>query len=102
MAAYTQVLSFNIYNFFYFLVMMDDALSIYRHFISLDATQPLGVDENIRREVESNICTENGVIDPECFNVAQKFAFNTLQNRSVLQKETAGKDGSCSIAKKDI
>ena len=67
------------------LVMMDDALSIYRHFISLDATQPLGVDENMRREVESNICTENGIIDPDCFEVAQKFAFNTLQNRSVLK-----------------
>ncbi|CAB4038255.1 A-kinase anchor 10, mitochondrial, partial [Paramuricea clavata] len=62
-------------------VMMDDAVSIYRHFISLDATQPLGVDENMRREVESNICTENGIIDPDCFKVAQKFAFNTLQNR---------------------
>ena len=69
-----------------FLVMMDDALSIYRHFISLDASQPLGVDENTRREVESNICTENGIIDPDCFNVAQKFAFNTLQNRSVIKK----------------
>ena len=40
-------------DYIFFSVMMDDALSIYRHFISLDATQPLGVDESIRREVES-------------------------------------------------
>ncbi|XP_028400711.1 A-kinase anchor protein 10, mitochondrial-like [Dendronephthya gigantea] len=62
-------------------VMLDDALSIYRHFISLDATQPLGVDENMRRQVESNICTENGIIASNCFNAAQKFAYDTLQSR---------------------
>lgn len=61
--------------------MMVDALSIYRHFISLDATQSLGVDENVRREVETNICSENGEIDPDCFKMAQKFAFETLQTR---------------------
>lgn len=61
--------------------MLDDALSIYRHFISLDATQSLGVDEDVRREVESRICTENRVVDPDCFEVAMKFAFDTLQNR---------------------
>ena len=42
-------------TFFSIIVMIDDALSIYRHFISLDATQSLGVDETIRRDVESKI-----------------------------------------------
>ena len=28
-----------------------------------------------------NICSENGEIDPECFKVAQKFVFETLENR---------------------
>ncbi|XP_048583112.1 A-kinase anchor protein 10, mitochondrial [Nematostella vectensis] len=56
-----------------------DAVSIYSKYISLEATHPFGLDEPLRRQVEANICSEDGKIDPECFVPAQKFAFRVME-----------------------
>ncbi|XP_031553364.1 A-kinase anchor protein 10, mitochondrial-like [Actinia tenebrosa] len=56
-----------------------DAMSVYSKYISLEATHPFGLDEPLRRQVEANICSEDGKIDPECFSPGQKFAFNVME-----------------------
>ncbi|XP_046841261.1 A-kinase anchor protein 10, mitochondrial-like [Xenia sp. Carnegie-2017] len=62
-------------------VMIEDALNIYHHFIALDASHSLNVDETMRREIERRICTEDGSVDADCFHVAQNFAFDILRSK---------------------
>ncbi|GAB1607965.1 hypothetical protein Ahia01_001080400 [Argonauta hians] len=44
----------------------DDAMVLYDKYFSLQATEPLGFEDVIRLEVESNICREGGPL-PDCF-----------------------------------
>lgn len=67
--------------FVFKLVMIEDALNIYHHFIALDASHSLDVDETMLREIERRICTEDGSVDADCFHIAQNFAFDILRSK---------------------
>ncbi|CAH3021848.1 unnamed protein product [Porites evermanni] len=56
-----------------------DAVSIYSKYISLEASHPIGLEESMRRQIEINICSEDGRICPDSFQPAQKFAFDVMQ-----------------------
>ena len=57
----------------------EDAMGIYNRFFSLNATDPLGVDEGTRRAVESNICAEEGGVGADCFLRAQHLVLTALR-----------------------
>ncbi|XP_064647696.1 A-kinase anchor protein 10, mitochondrial-like isoform X2 [Lineus longissimus] len=48
-----------------------DAVNIYSRYISLDATQPIGIDEEMRNATISKICREDGQVDAHCFVACQ-------------------------------
>jgi A-kinase anchor protein 10 len=52
-------------------------MAIYNRFFSLNATDPLGVDEATRVNIESNICAEGG-IKVDCFDRAIHLVFTAL------------------------
>lgn len=56
-----------------------DAITIYSKYISLEASNPLGLEESIRRQIEINICSEDGKISSDSFQPAQKFAFDVME-----------------------
>ncbi|KAG1672663.1 A-kinase anchor protein 10, mitochondrial [Nymphon striatum] len=55
-----------------------DAISIYTKYISQDASHPIGVSDAMRNEVIGRICSEDGEVDATCFNTAQEFVINLL------------------------
>ncbi|XP_071493415.1 A-kinase anchor protein 10, mitochondrial-like [Diadema antillarum] len=55
-----------------------DAMVLYDKYFSLQATNPIGFDDNIRFEVESNICREGGPL-PTCFAAPMRQAYTTLE-----------------------
>jgi A-kinase anchor protein 10 len=55
-----------------------DAVNIYSHYISLDATQPIGIDERLRNATISKICREDGQVDPHCFSACQEYVCDVI------------------------
>lgn len=53
------------------------AVFIHRYF-SLQATHPLGFDDVVRLEIESNICREGGAL-PNCFTTPLGQAWTTME-----------------------
>ncbi|XP_071944999.1 A-kinase anchor protein 10, mitochondrial-like [Antedon mediterranea] len=56
-----------------------DAMVLYDKYFSLQATDPLGFSDNVRLEVESNICREEGPL-PDCFATAKQQALMTIES----------------------
>ena len=54
----------------------------FRYF-SLQATEPLGLGDAVRMEVESRICDERGV-QPDCFVAAQCVAYDRMNEACVV------------------
>lgn len=50
---------------------------LFRYF-SLQATHPLGFDDPVRLEIESNICREGGPL-PNCFTTPLRQAWTTME-----------------------
>lgn len=44
-----------------------DAVGIYNRYLSLDASEPLGIDSEIRKETELRVCRAEGGPDPDSF-----------------------------------
>ncbi|XP_013068214.2 A-kinase anchor protein 10, mitochondrial-like isoform X1 [Biomphalaria glabrata] len=57
-----------------------DAVTIFSTFLAKDAPQPIGVEDNLRAEAISQICKENGQVDPECFVGCQRFVLSKLES----------------------
>ncbi|XP_022103878.1 A-kinase anchor protein 10, mitochondrial-like [Acanthaster planci] len=55
-----------------------DAMVLYDQYFSLQATCPIGFDDSIRLEVETNICREGGPL-PDCFATPMRKAYTTLE-----------------------
>lgn len=53
-------------------------LSFYHRYFSLQATHPLGFDDIVRLEIESNICREGGPL-PNCFTTPLRQAWTTME-----------------------
>ncbi|XP_003791112.1 A-kinase anchor protein 10, mitochondrial [Otolemur garnettii] len=55
-----------------------DAMILYDKYFSLQATHPLGFDDVVRLEIESNICREGGPL-PNCFTTPLRQAWTTME-----------------------
>uniref|UniRef100_A0A6I8PCB2 A-kinase anchor protein 10, mitochondrial n=1 Tax=Ornithorhynchus anatinus TaxID=9258 RepID=A0A6I8PCB2_ORNAN len=60
----------------------NDAMILYDKYFSLQATHPLGFDDFVRLEIESNICREGGPL-PNCFTTPLRQAWTTMEKSSV-------------------
>uniref|UniRef100_H2RBG5 A-kinase anchor protein 10, mitochondrial n=2 Tax=Pan TaxID=9596 RepID=H2RBG5_PANTR len=60
----------------------NDAMILYDKYFSLQATHPLGFDDVVRLEIESNICREGGPL-PNCFTTPLRQAWTTMEKSSV-------------------
>ncbi|XP_067864440.1 A-kinase anchor protein 10, mitochondrial isoform X2 [Heptranchias perlo] len=56
----------------------NDAMILYDKYFSLQATHPLGFDDTVRLEIESNICREGGPL-PDCFTTPLRQAWTTME-----------------------
>uniref|UniRef100_A0A5F8GCD7 A-kinase anchor protein 10, mitochondrial n=2 Tax=Monodelphis domestica TaxID=13616 RepID=A0A5F8GCD7_MONDO len=56
----------------------NDAMILYDKYFSLQATHPLGFDDFVRLEIESNICREGGPL-PNCFTTPLRQAWTTME-----------------------
>ncbi|XP_028662616.2 A-kinase anchor protein 10, mitochondrial isoform X2 [Erpetoichthys calabaricus] len=56
----------------------NDAMILYDKYFSLQATHPLGFDDTVRLEIESNICREGGPL-PNCFTTPLRQAWTTME-----------------------
>ncbi|XP_043910260.1 A-kinase anchor protein 10, mitochondrial [Protopterus annectens] len=56
----------------------NDAMILYDKYFSLQATHPLGFDDAVRLEIESNICREGGPL-PNCFMTPLRQAWTTME-----------------------
>ncbi|XP_075450249.1 A-kinase anchor protein 10, mitochondrial [Ascaphus truei] len=56
----------------------NDAMILYDKYFSLQATHPLGFDDSVRLEMESNICREGGPLS-NCFTTPLRQAWTTME-----------------------
>ncbi|XP_054713208.1 A-kinase anchor protein 10, mitochondrial-like [Uloborus diversus] len=61
-----------------------DAMILYEKYFSLQATTPLGFSDEVRCEVETNICREGGPL-PDCFVKPVKILMQYLEKTYLLQ-----------------
>uniref|UniRef100_A0A672HNM4 RGS domain-containing protein n=1 Tax=Salarias fasciatus TaxID=181472 RepID=A0A672HNM4_SALFA len=58
-----------------------DAVTIFTKYISPDAAKPIPITEQIRNDIIAKICGEDGMVDPNCFVIAQSVAFAILEQQ---------------------
>lgn len=65
-----------------------DAIVIYEKYFSLQATNPIGFPTDIRLQIESEICRENGPLQ-SCFDTPYRIVYKTLTQfvKSFLESE---------------
>ena len=56
----------------------NDAMIIYDKYFSLQATEALGFGDDVRFQVEANICTEDGKVDADCFDTPVDLVLNLI------------------------
>ena len=56
----------------------NDAMIIYDKYFSLQATEALGFGDDVRFQVEANICTEDGKVDADCFDTPVNLVLNLI------------------------
>uniref|UniRef100_A0A8C8GW67 RGS domain-containing protein n=1 Tax=Oncorhynchus tshawytscha TaxID=74940 RepID=A0A8C8GW67_ONCTS len=62
----------------------NDAMILYDKYFSLQATNPLGFDDSVRMEIESNICREGGPL-PDCFTTPLRQAWTTMEKVAAIK-----------------
>lgn len=58
-----------------------DAVNIFTKYISPDAARPIPITEQIRNDIVAKICGEDGLVDPNCFVIAQSVVFTILEQQ---------------------
>ncbi|KAM8742159.1 A-kinase anchor protein 10, mitochondrial isoform 2-T2 [Acanthopagrus schlegelii] len=58
-----------------------DAVTIFTKYISPDAARPIPITEQIRNDIVAKICGEDGMVDPNCFVIAQSVVFCILEQQ---------------------
>lgn len=58
-----------------------DAVTIFTKYISPDAVRPIPITEQIRNDIVAKICGEDGMVDPNCFVIAQSVVFSILEQQ---------------------
>uniref|UniRef100_H3C5I9 A-kinase anchoring protein 10 n=1 Tax=Tetraodon nigroviridis TaxID=99883 RepID=H3C5I9_TETNG len=61
--------------------MEKDAVTIFTRFISPDAARPIPITEQIRNDIVAKICGEDGMVDPNCFVIAQAVVKAILEDQ---------------------
>jgi A-kinase anchor protein 10 len=59
---------------------LEDAISIYERYFSLQATEPLDMGDEVRVDIESKICDENGP-RADSYVAAQLIAYDTMNEK---------------------
>ncbi|CAL8266745.1 unnamed protein product [Merluccius merluccius] len=59
----------------------NEAVTIFTKNISPDATRPIPITEQIRNDIVAKICGEDGLVDPNCFVIAQSVVFIILETQ---------------------
>ncbi|XP_034746237.1 A-kinase anchor protein 10, mitochondrial isoform X1 [Etheostoma cragini] len=58
-----------------------EAVTIFTKYISPDAVRPIPITEQIRTDIVAKICGEDGMVDPNCFVIAQWVVFTILEQQ---------------------
>uniref|UniRef100_A0A8C7MX31 A-kinase anchoring protein 10 n=1 Tax=Oncorhynchus kisutch TaxID=8019 RepID=A0A8C7MX31_ONCKI len=58
-----------------------DAVNIFTKYISPDAARPIPITEQIRNDIVAKICGEDGMVDPNCFVIAQSVVFSIMEEQ---------------------
>ncbi|XP_028278270.1 A-kinase anchor protein 10, mitochondrial [Parambassis ranga] len=58
-----------------------DAVTVFTKYISPDAVRPIPITEQIRNDIVAKICGEDGMVDPNCFVIAQSVVFAILEQQ---------------------
>ncbi|XP_023197393.1 A-kinase anchor protein 10, mitochondrial isoform X2 [Xiphophorus maculatus] len=58
-----------------------DAVTIFTKYISPDAARPIPITEQIRNDIVAKICGEDGMVDPNCFVIAQSVVLSMLEQQ---------------------
>lgn len=58
-----------------------DAVTIFTKYISPDAVKPIPITEQVRNDIVAKICGEDGMVDPNCFVIAQSVVVSILEQQ---------------------
>lgn len=58
-----------------------DAVTIFTKYISPDAVRPIPITEQVRNDIVAKICGEDGMVDPNCFVIAQSVVVTILEQQ---------------------
>uniref|UniRef100_A0A4W5N548 A-kinase anchoring protein 10 n=1 Tax=Hucho hucho TaxID=62062 RepID=A0A4W5N548_9TELE len=58
-----------------------DAVNIFTKYISPDAARPIPITEQLRNDIVAKICGEDGMVDPNCFVIAQSVVFSIMEQQ---------------------
>ncbi|KAM9332069.1 A-kinase anchor protein 10, mitochondrial [Pholidichthys leucotaenia] len=58
-----------------------DAVTIFTKYVSPDAVRPIPITEQIRNDIVAKICGEDGMVDPNCFVIAQSVVFTIMEQQ---------------------
>ncbi|XP_028322886.1 A-kinase anchor protein 10, mitochondrial-like [Gouania willdenowi] len=58
-----------------------DAITIFTRYISPDALKPIPITEQARNDIVAKICGEDGMVDPNCFVIAQSVVFAIMDQQ---------------------
>ncbi|XP_057677169.1 A-kinase anchor protein 10, mitochondrial [Corythoichthys intestinalis] len=62
-----------------------DAVTIFTKYVSPDAMRPIPITEQIRNDIVAKICGEDGMVDPNCFVIAQSVIFTILEQQYFIE-----------------
>ncbi|XP_077402877.1 A-kinase anchor protein 10, mitochondrial [Vanacampus margaritifer] len=62
-----------------------DAVTIFTKYVSPDAARPIPITEQTRNDIVAKICGEDGMVDPNCFVIAQSVVFAVLEQQYLIE-----------------
>ncbi|XP_041864890.1 A-kinase anchor protein 10, mitochondrial isoform X2 [Melanotaenia boesemani] len=62
-----------------------DAVTIFTKYVSPDAARPIPITEQIRNDIVAKICGEDGMVDPNCFVIAQSVVLTILEQQHFME-----------------
>uniref|UniRef100_A0A8D3CGT8 A kinase (PRKA) anchor protein 10 n=1 Tax=Scophthalmus maximus TaxID=52904 RepID=A0A8D3CGT8_SCOMX len=62
-----------------------DAITIFTKYISPDAVRPIPITEQFRNDIVAKICGEDGMVDPNCFVIAQSLVLAILEQQHFIE-----------------
>ncbi|XP_054611007.1 A-kinase anchor protein 10, mitochondrial isoform X2 [Dunckerocampus dactyliophorus] len=62
-----------------------DAVTIFTKYVSPDAVRPIPITEQMRNDIVAKICGEDGMVDPNCFVIAQSVVLTILEEQFFIE-----------------